>query len=165
MSAAQPDGTTAQPALSVIAQYVKDMSFENPKAPESLRPHDKAPQINIGVNVSSRQRSESEYEVELKLEVNAHIDEEAVFAIELVYGGLFSVKNVPQQHMHPFVNIECPRILFPFARQIVADAATRGGFPPLMIDPIDFVALYQDYINRLQQQMAQQQQADGKPAN
>lgn len=160
MSAAQPDGTPAQPALNVIAQYVKDLSFENPRAPESLRPQEKAPQIAIGVNVNSRQRAESEFEVDLKIEVNARIDDEVVFAIDLLYGGLFGVQNVPQQHLHPFVNIECPRLLFPFARQIVADAAIRGGFPPLMIDPIDFVALYQQYIARLQQQV-QQQQGEG----
>lgn len=146
-----------QPSLNVVAQYVKDLSFENPKAPDSLRQGGGSPQITVGVNVTSRQRSGLEYEVDLKMEVAAMAGEDRVFHIELVYGGLFRVQNVPQQHLHPFIMIECPRLLFPFARQIVADAAVRGGFPPLMIDPIDFVALYQQFLNRAQQ--AQQQQA------
>lgn len=157
MSTLGPDtqGIPQQPALNVIAQYVKDFSFENPKAPDSLRPREGGPQISVGVNVQSRQRSGVEYEVDLKIEVNAQAGEDVVFHIELVYGGLFRVQNVPQQHLHPFVMIECPRLLFPFARQIVADAAVRGGFPPLMIDPIDFVGLYQQYVGRLQQQAQQ----------
>jgi preprotein translocase subunit SecB len=148
-------GQQAQPSLNVVAQYVKDFSFENPKAPDSLRPRDGGPQISVGVNVSSKQRSGAEYEVDLKMEVNAQQGDEVVFHIELVYGGLFRVQNVPQQHLHPFVMIECPRLLFPFARQIVADAAVRGGFPPLMIDPIDFVGLYQQYVARMQSQAQQ----------
>ena len=148
-------GQQAQPSLNVVAQYVKDFSFENPKAPDSLRPRDGGPQISVGVNVSSKQRSGIEYEVDLKMEVNAQQGDEVVFHIELVYGGLFRVQNVPQQHLHPFVMIECPRLLFPFARQIVADAAVRGGFPPLMIDPIDFVGLYQQYVSRMQSQAQQ----------
>lgn len=148
-------GQQAQPSLNVVAQYVKDFSFENPKAPDSLRPRDGGPQISVGVNVSSKQRSGAEYEVDLKMEVAAQQGDEVVFHIELVYGGLFRVQNVPQQHLHPFVMIECPRLLFPFARQIVADAAVRGGFPPLMIDPIDFVGLYQQYVARMQSQAQQ----------
>lgn len=150
----------AQPSLNVVAQYVKDFSFENPRAPDSLRPKDGGPQIQVGVNVQSRQRSGVEFEVELKLEVSATQGDETVFHIELDYGGLFRVQNVPQQHLHPFVMIECPRLLFPFARQIVADAAVRGGFPPLMIDPIDFVALYQQYIQQVQSQATQSPQAN-----
>ncbi len=147
----------AQPSLNVVAQYVKDFSFENPRAPDSLRPKDGGPQIQVGVNVQSRQRSGIEFEVELKLEVSATQGEDTVFHIELDYGGLFRVQNVPQQHLHPFIMIECPRLLFPFARQIVADAAVRGGFPPLMIDPIDFVALYQQYVQQMQAQAQQGQ--------
>jgi preprotein translocase subunit SecB len=149
-------GAAPQPSLSVVAQYVKDMSFENPKAPDSLR-QGQQPQISVGVNVSSRQRSGVEFEVDLKMEVSAMSGSEQVFHIELLYGGLFRIQNVPQQHLHPFVMIECPRMLFPFARQIVADAAVRGGFPPLMIDPIDFVALYQQFLARAQQQSQQTQ--------
>jgi preprotein translocase subunit SecB len=155
MSSLSPDQQgSAQPSLNVVAQYVKDFSFENPKAPDSLRPREGGPQISVGVNVSSRQRSATEYEVDLKMEITAKADGDVVFNIELLYGGLFQVQNVPQQHLHPFVMIECPRLLFPFARQIVADAAVRGGFPPLMIDPIDFVSLYQQFVARAQQQQS-----------
>ncbi|WP_181703456.1 protein-export chaperone SecB [Chthonobacter albigriseus] len=156
MTTVGPDtqgGIPQQPSLNVIAQYTKDLSFENPKAPDSLRPRDKSPAISVGVNVGSKQRSGIEYEVDLKIEVKAELDDEVVFQIELLYGGLFRVQNVPQQHLHPFVMIECPRLLFPFARQIIADASVRGGFPPLLIDPIDFVGLYQQYISRMQQQV------------
>ncbi len=159
MSSVQPENgaAEAQPSMSVVAQYVKDLSFENPKAPDSLRAREASPQIAIGVNVNSRQRSQTEYEIDLHLEAKAAIGEEVVFNVELTYGGLVTVQNVPSQHLHPFVNIEGPRLLFPFARQVIADAVIRGGFPPLLIDPIDFVQLYQQYLARLQQQMQQQQ--------
>ncbi|WP_181705120.1 protein-export chaperone SecB [Chthonobacter rhizosphaerae] len=150
-------GAIQQPSLNVLAQYLKDLSFENPKAPDSLRSREGSPEISVGVNVSSRQRSGVEYEVDLKIEVKAEQKGETVFQIEMLYGGLFRVQNVPQAHLHPFVMIECPRLLFPFARQIVADASVRGGFPPLMIDPIDFVQLYQQYLARMQAQAQVQQ--------
>lgn len=154
MTTAGPDTQgMIQPSLNVIAQYTKDLSFENPKAPDSLRQRETNPQISVGVNVSSKQRSATEFEVDLKVEVKAETQGDTVFQIELLYGGLFRVQNVPAQHMHPFIMIECPRLLFPFARQIIADASVRGGFPPLLIDPIDFVALYQQYISRMQAQV------------
>ncbi|WP_075214214.1 protein-export chaperone SecB [Mongoliimonas terrestris] len=152
-----PGAVPPQPSLNVLAQYLKDLSFENPKAPDSLRNREGSPEISVGVNVASRQRSGVEYEVDLKIEVKAEQKGEMVFQIEMLYGGLFQVRNVPQAHLHPFVMIECPRLLFPFARQIVADASVRGGFPPLMIDPIDFVQLYQQYLARMQAQTTQQQ--------
>lgn len=153
-----PGAVPPQPSLNVLAQYLKDLSFENPKAPDSLRNREGSPEISVGVNVASRQRSGVEYEVDLKIEVKAEQKGEMVFQIEMLYGGLFQVRNVPQAHLHPFVMIECPRLLFPFARQIVADASVRGGFPPLMIDPIDFVQLYQQYLARMQAQATAQQQ-------
>jgi preprotein translocase subunit SecB len=141
------------PSVNVIAQYVKDLSFENPNAPNSLAPRDSGPQLNINVNVGARPLSGTEFEVDLTLEARAQHGEEAVFVVEVIYSGLFRISGVPQEHLHPFVLIECPRLLFPFARQIVADATRNGGFPPLMIDPIDFVALYQQNI--AQQQVGQ----------
>lgn len=131
------------PSLNVLAQYVKDLSFENPNAPNSLAPQEGGPQININVNVSGQPLSATEFEVELKLEAQAKSADAVIFNVELLYAGLFRIKNVPEEHLHPFVLIECPRMLFPFARQILADATRNGGFPPLMLDPIDFVALYQ----------------------
>ena len=133
----------AGPSLNVLAQYVKDLSFENPNAPNSLAPQETQPQIAINVNVGAQPLSQTEFEVELRLEARAAVGETVIFNVELLYAGLFRIQNVPEEHLHPFVLIECPRLLFPFARQILADATRNGGFPPLMLDPIDFVALYQ----------------------
>jgi preprotein translocase subunit SecB len=133
----------AGPMLSVLAQYIKDLSFENPNAPNSLRPREKAPEIQINVNVSANPLSESDFEVELKLEAKAEEDSEVMFNAELVYAGVFRIQGIPEESMGPAVLIECPRLLFPFARQIISDSTRNGGFPPLMIDPIDFAQLYQ----------------------
>jgi preprotein translocase subunit SecB len=146
---AAPEGTAA--TLNALAQYTKDLSFENPNAPRSLNPQQKAPQIAIQVNVNARQLGENEFEVELKLEGDAKIDNDTLFAFDLAYAGIFRVRNVPAEQLRQVVMIECPRILFPFARQIVAEAVRNGGFPPLYIDPIDFVGLYR--------QKAEEQQA------
>lgn len=135
-------GETAAPSLNALAQYLKDFSFENPNAPQSLAPQQTPPQIGIQVNVNAKQISDTEFEVELKLEGNAKTDALVLFAFDLTFCGVFRVRNIPQDQIHPVVMIECPRLLFPFARQIVADAVRNGGFPPLYIDPIDFVALY-----------------------
>ncbi|GLK73308.1 protein-export chaperone SecB [Ancylobacter dichloromethanicus] len=137
------------PTLQVLTQYTKDLSFENPGAPESLVVKGQ-PQIGIQINVNAKPlREGSEYEVELKVEAKAELNGKTLFALELVYAGIFRAQNVAQETIHPFVLIECPRMLFPFARQIVADTVRNGGFPPLMIDPVDFVTLYR-------QRMAQQ---------
>lgn len=133
---------TASPSLNILAQYIKDLSFENPGAPRSLQSRDKAPAININVNVNANPLSESDFDVVLSLNVEAKDGDKVVFAAELVYGGVFRISGFPQEHMLPVLFIECPRLLFPFARQIVADATRNGGFPPLMIDPIDFAQMF-----------------------
>ena len=130
------------PSLNALAQYAKDFSFENPNAPRSLTPQQQQPQIGIQVNVNAKQLAETDFEVDLTLEGDAKIGSEVLFAFELTYAGVFRVRNVPQDQIHPVIMIECPRLLFPFARQMVADAVRNGGFPPLYIDPIDFVGLY-----------------------
>lgn len=140
---ADAKGNGAAPALNILAQYVKDLSFENPGAPKSLGPRDKAPEININVNVNANPLGETEFDVVLTLNAEAKNGETVVFNVELVYGGVFRVANFPQEHMLPLLFIECPRLLFPFARQIVADATRNGGFPPLLIDPIDFAQMFQ----------------------
>jgi preprotein translocase subunit SecB len=132
----------AGPSLNALAQYCKDFSFENPNAPRSLAPQQQAPQIGIQVNVNAKQLSETEFEVDLALEGDAKSGEDVLFKFELSYCGIFRAANIPADQLHPVVMIECPRLLFPFARQIVAEAVRNGGFPPLYIDPIDFVALY-----------------------
>jgi preprotein translocase subunit SecB len=133
---------TSAPSLNALAQYAKDFSFENPNAPRSLQPQQQQPQIGIQVNVNAKQMAETDFEVDLTLEGNAKIGDDVLFAFELTYAGVFRVRNIPQDQLHPVIMIECPRLLFPFARQMVADAVRNGGFPPLYIDPIDFVGLY-----------------------
>ncbi|MCX8999488.1 protein-export chaperone SecB [Rhizobiaceae bacterium BDR2-2] len=131
-----------QPSLNILAQYIKDLSFENPSAPRSLQARDKAPAINISVNVNANPLSDSDFDVVLSLNAEAKDGDKALFAVELVYGGVFRITGFPQEHVLPLLFIECPRLLFPFARQIVSDATRNGGFPPLMIDPIDFAQMF-----------------------
>ena len=130
------------PAINVLAQYAKDASFENPNAPQSLAPRQTAPQIEINVNVNARKVGDVDFEVELAIEGQAKDGADLIFRVDLSYGGVFRVVNIPEEQLHPVVMIECPRLLFPFARQIVSDLVRNGGFPPLMIDPVDFAALY-----------------------
>jgi preprotein translocase subunit SecB len=140
----------APPQLNVLAQYVKDFSFENPNAPASLGSFQQAqPAINIQINVQVNALTASDYEVILKTEGKAERDGKLLFRFDLEFGGVFRIQNVPQESLHPVVMIECPRLLFPFSREIVAAAVRNGGFPPLLLDPVDFVALYR-------QQLAQQ---------
>jgi preprotein translocase subunit SecB len=140
------------PQLNVLTQYIKDFSFENPNAPRSLTPPQQPPAINIQINVNVKGLAENEYEVELKIEGKADSAGNVLFGFDLIYAGVFRIQNVAQENMHPLVMIECPRLLFPFAREIVATAVRDGGFPPLLIDPIDFVALYRQKMSELQPQ-------------
>ncbi|MGW6777715.1 protein-export chaperone SecB [Brucella pseudogrignonensis] len=137
------NGATAQPSLNILAQYIKDLSFESPGAPLSLRPREKAPSININVNVNANPLSETDFDVVLTLEAKAVDGKDVLFNTELVYGGVFRIQGIAQEHMLPLLFIECPRLLFPFARQIIADATRNGGYPPLMIEPIDFAQMFQ----------------------
>ena len=142
----------AQPQLNVLAQYVKDLSFENPNAPRSLAPTQTQPAINIQINVGVQQLAETDYEISLNLDGKAESSGTILFAFDLTFAGVFRVQNVPAETLQPLVMIECPRLLFPFARELIATAVRNGGFPPLMIDPVDFVSLYR-------QKMEQQQAA------
>jgi preprotein translocase subunit SecB len=143
----------SQPSMRILGQYLKDLSFENPNAPQSLAPAQGQPDINIAVNVNARNLAPTDFEVELHLDAKAKSGEKVIFAAEILYAGVFRLENFPQNLLHPAVLIECPRMLFPFARQILADASRNGGFPPLMLDPIDFAGMYQ---KRMQQQAAAQ---------
>ena len=142
MTDAVTDNNAASPSLTILAQYVKDFSFENPGAPRSLQARDKAPAINISVNVNANPLAESDFDVLLSLNAEAKDGDKMLFNAELAYGGVFRITGFPQEHMLPVLFIECPRLLFPFARQIIADATRNGGFPPLMIDPIDFAQMF-----------------------
>jgi len=138
------------PQLNVLAQYIKDLSFENPNAPQSLVPGGQQPQIGIQINVNSRQMTETDFEVTLALEGRALINEQILFSFDLEFAGVFRIRNVPQESLNAVVLIECPRLLFPFAREIVANTVRNGGFPPLLLDPVDFVALYRQRAAELQ---------------
>src|ERR1700681_4003675 len=151
-----PDAQQGQAQLSVLGQYIKDFSFENPNAPRSLSPSQTQPSINIQINVAVGQLAATDYEVSLKLEGKAETTDAAtlLFAFDLTYAGVFRIQNVPQEQIHQVVMIECPRLLFPFAREIIATSVRAGGFPPLLLDPVDFVALYQQRVAQMQQQPA-----------
>ncbi len=136
-----PTGPVSVP-ISVSVQYVKDLSFENPNAPEIFPSLQAAPEMQIGVNVQSRGLGESSYEVVLSLKLEAQTSERKVFIAELVYAGIFGLPAMPEEQLRFFLLVECPRILFPFARSILANAVRDGGFPNVMINPIDFLGLY-----------------------
>jgi preprotein translocase subunit SecB len=149
----------AQPQLNVVAQYIKDLSFENPNAPRSLIPgQQQQPQISIQINVSAQPFEGNDIEVVLKLEGKAETGGQLMFSFELAFAGMFRIRNVPPESMNAVVLIECPRLLFPFAREIIASTVRHGGFPPLLLDPVDFVALYR-------QRMAQQPANQPAPQN
>lgn len=149
------DGTeAATPLLETLAQYVKDLSFENPNAPRSLGPQTEPPNISVQVNVGAKPLSAGEFEVDLTLEGKAGEGEGLLFNFELIYSGVFRLANIPEQHIHQVLMIECPRLLFPFARAILANSVRDGGFPPFLLQPIDFAALYQA---RMEEMAAQNQ--------
>jgi preprotein translocase subunit SecB len=141
-------GTAGNPAqIQVLAQYVKDLSFENPGAPLTLQ--GQRPALEVGVDVQARGVGEDQYEVRIRIRADAKSSNQTVFVCEVDYAGVFMLKNIPQENIQPVLLIECPRQLFPFARRVMADVTRDGGFPPLMLDPIDFLTLYRT-------QMAQQ---------
>ena len=150
---ADPQGAPAQ--LNVLAQYIKDLSFENPNAPRSLSPSQQQPAISIQINVSAKPLAESDVEVELKIEGKAETPGNLLFQFELIYAGVFRLQNIPQADLHPIMMIECPRLLFPFAREIISSAVMNSGFPPLRIDPVDFVGLYRQRMAEIQAQQPQ----------
>ena len=156
-----PPEAAPPPQLNVLAQYTKDLSFENPNAPASLAPQQQQPAINIQINVNANGVAENDYEVALSVEGKAESGGKVMFSFELIYAGVFRILNVPKENLHPLVMIECPRLLFPFAREIIATAVRDGGFPPLMLDPVDFVGLYRQNMER---QAAQMQASQIKPS-
>lgn len=145
-----------QPIINLVSQYVKDMSVENPGAPESYSWAGQ-PEIDLQVNIASRAVSEGVHETELKIGATARHAEGVAFAVELSYCGLFALRNIPDDMGHHFMFAEAPRLIFPFARRILADAVRDAGYPPLMLEPIDFHALY------MQQRAQHEQQAASIP--
>lgn len=140
------------PEIRMLAQYIKDVSFENPRVPDHLPQNYTSPEININVNVNARalDSDSSDFEVELGLEARGQQDGQTIFLVELVYGARIMLKNVPDEMKPPLTLIEGPRMIFPFARRILADLVRDGGFPPLLIEPIDFGALYRHRMEQMQ---------------
>lgn len=153
-----PNGEDTQAAIGLISQYVKDLSFENPTAP-AVYQWTSQPQIDIQFNIGTQQVADDVHESMLKIEVNAVHTEGTAFIVDLTYAGLFAIRNVPEDQVQAFMLAEAPRILFPFARRVIADCVRDGGFAPLLLEPIDFASMYM-------QQQAQQQgqvEAAGEP--
>ncbi|MFC3071271.1 protein-export chaperone SecB [Phenylobacterium soli] len=140
--AAQGQGAPEAPGIRILAQFIRDLSFENPHAPESLRAGAAQPQIDLGVEMNARGREDGLFEVDLKLSAQAGRDDGTLFVVEILYGGLFQIAGVSQEDLEPVLLVECPRYLFPFARRIIADLSSEGGFPPFLLDPIDFAQVY-----------------------
>jgi preprotein translocase subunit SecB len=139
----------ALPPLQVNAQYIKDMSFEVPGAPTIfVELQNTAPDISVQVNLNAQPLQENLYEMTLQLNIKAELNGKIAFIVELSYGGVFTL-NVPSEHVQPMLLIECPRLLFPFVRNIVADVTRDGGFPPMLLQPIDFVQLYRQRLDEL----------------
>ena len=144
----------------IVAQYVKDLSFENPDALKVLSGGAEQPKMDVSVNVGVTPQPDDRYEVSLNFSVNARSGQNTVFIAELDYAGLFLIQGVPKESLQPVLLIECPRLIFPFARRIIADLTRDGGYPPLMLEPIDFVGLYRSQLER---QSARQQGGEAAP--
>ena len=152
-----PNGQDTGPAAGIISQYVKDLSVENPNAPHSYQWQD-APQLDVQFNIQSTPLDNEVHEVELKINMTAKTQSGTAYIIELSYGGLIGMRGLAPEQMHAFTYAEAPRILFPFARRIMADAVRDAGYPPVLLEPIDFNGLY------LQQLAQAQQTAEAEPA-
>ncbi|MGD9649438.1 MAG: protein-export chaperone SecB [Dongiaceae bacterium] len=148
MTASAAPQNPQQPMLAVEAQYIKDFSFENPRGAKSMLPQKEAPEIEINVDVKANKYNEEIFEVTLSMKVQAKIkpSAETMFLAELVYAGLFSIKGIPQEHLQALLLVECPRLLFPFARNVLANISREAGFPPLLVQPIDFAGLYRQQL-------------------
>lgn len=149
MAEENANGATApaMPKLQILSQFIRDLSFENIAVQKGVGAQGK-PDIKVQVNLDAKQRGEDRYEVSIKLTANSSISDSPIFILEVDYAGLFVVQNVPKEQMHPFLMIECPRQIFPYLRRIVGDVTRDGGFPPLNLEPIDFVALYRAELAR-----------------
>lgn len=132
----------AEPSIQVIGQYLKDLSFESPKAPASLKSPGDNPNLQIDVNVNVTKLEEQTFESAIQIKAHASNDGGTIYMLEAVYAGAFQVKNLPADALEPVLLINCPTILYPFLRRIISEMTQEGGFPPLLLDPIDFATLY-----------------------
>ena len=173
MTESQPQGGAAPNAatppkvnMRILAQYMRDLSFENVAAQKKLQGSNVQPDIQVQVSLDANKReAENQFEVGTKFKITSKnkADDETLFIIELDYVGLFLIEGVPQEQMHPFLLIECPRMIFPFARRIISDVTRDGGYPPLNLDTVDFLALYKQELQR--QASLKAQQSDAPVAN
>ncbi|SFV37676.1 preprotein translocase subunit SecB [Devosia crocina] len=148
------------PSMNLVGQYIRDLSFENPGAPGSILAGGGNPAFNVSISVGVKKQTDELYAVELNLKAKANREETVLFNVELVYGGVFRMKNIPEAQLSTLLMVECPRLIFPFARQVLASVTQQGGFPPLMMEPVDFMAIYRQNLAAL---AAKQQ--DGAPAD
>src|SRR5437868_6731807 len=144
-------GDDSQPQVSILAQYVKDLSVENPSAPQ-VYSWQVQPGLDVQFNLNVQGAGEGVHEVTLKFDISARSENGVHFVVDLSYAGLFAIRNVPEEAPPPFLLIEAPRLLFPFARQVISEAIANSGFPPLLLDPIDFASAYMAQVDAAQQQ-------------
>ncbi len=146
--------TNSAPSFSLIGQYIRDMSFENPGAPGSIMLGGPSPNFSVGINVGVKKQADDLYAVEITLNAKADREKNVLFNVELIYGGVFRMQNIPESDLAPLLLVECPRLIFPFARQVLATITQQGGFPPLMMEPVDFNAIYRQNLKQLQDAQA-----------
>jgi preprotein translocase subunit SecB len=152
------DGAAPNPRIGLLAQYLKDCSYENPNAPQSLAKDLLAPSIDVTMDVQVQPLGENRFEVALRTTATASRDGEAVFVAEVLFAGVFELFDVPEEQVQPVCLVECPRLLFPFARRVLSDLTRDGGMPPILLDPVDFSALYE-------RRHSQQASTDGETIN
>jgi preprotein translocase subunit SecB len=156
--AGAPQAVASQPRLQIINQFIRDLSFENIAVQKGVAPEGK-PEIKVAINLDAQPRGADQYDVALKLKVDSKLESGQLFILELDYAGRFLLQNVPQEQLHALLMIECPRLIFPFLRRIVADVTRDGGYPPLNLEIVDFLALYRSEIARRQAEAAEKAQA------
>ena len=154
----QPNGADTMPAAGIIQQYIKDLSVENPNAPESFQWQD-PPQIDVQFNIGARELNPEVSEIELKIAVTSKCQAGTAFIIDLSYCALIGMRNMEDTHKHAFTYAEAPRIVFPFARRVIADAVRDAGFPPLLLEPVDFNGIY---LQQLAASQAAQENGEGE---
>lgn len=148
--------------VATLAQYIKDLSVENPSSPQVFQ-WQVQPNLDVQFNLNAEKVADDVHEVSIKIEVNARSDNGVHFVVDLTYAGLFGLRNIPEEALAPILLVEAPRLLFPFARQIIADAVSNTGFPPLLLDPIDFTAAYVAQLQASQQPEGEAGPAEAEP--
>ena len=151
---------SSEPQVSILAQYIKDLSVENPSAPQVFS-WQVQPALDVQFNIGINTAGEDVHEVILKIEVSAKSENGVHFVVDLSYAGLFGLRGLPDEALQPFLLIEAPRLIFPFARQVIAEAVSNTGFPPLLLDPIDFASAYMSQLQAQQGAPAAQPAGEG----